>query len=67
MNKNKKVLIIIVLLIIIFIILIYAILSTFATFRSEFTGDMKIDNATWKILVNSTDISFNVQITKATE
>ena len=49
MNKNKKVLIIIVLLIIIFIILIYAILSTFATFRSEFTGDMKIDNATWKI------------------
>ncbi|MEI3429886.1 MAG: hypothetical protein V8R72_01945 [Clostridia bacterium] len=59
MNKNKKVLIIIVLLIIIFIILIYAILSTFATFRSEFTGDMKIDNATWKILVNSTDISSN--------
>ena len=57
MNKNKKVLIIIVLLIIIF--LIYAILSTFATFRSEFTGDMKIDNATWKILVNSTDISSN--------
>ena len=49
MNKNKKV----------FIILIYAILSTFATFRSEFTGDMKIDNATWKILVNSTDISSN--------
>lgn len=59
MNKNKKVLIIIVLLIIIFIILIYAILSTFATFRSEFTGDIKIDNATWKILVNSTDISSN--------
>lgn len=59
MNKNKKVLNIIVLLIIIFIILIYAILSTFATFRSEFTGDMKIDNATWKILVNSTDISSN--------
>ena len=59
MNKNKEVLIIIVLLIIIFIILIYAILSTFATFRSEFTGDMKIDNATWKILVNSTDISSN--------
>lgn len=59
MNKNKKVLIIIVLLIIIFIILIYAILSTFATFRSEFTGGMKIDNATWKILVNSTDISSN--------
>ena len=59
MNKNKKFLIIIVLLIIIFIILIYAILSTFATFRSEFTGDMKIDNATWKILVNSTDISSN--------
>ena len=59
MNKNKKVLIIIVLLIIIFIILIYAILSTFATFRSEFTVDMKIDNATWKILVNSTDISSN--------
>ena len=51
MNKNKKVLIITVLIIIIFIILIYAILSTFAIFRSKFTGNMKIDNATWKILV----------------
>lgn len=59
MNKNKKVLIITVLIIIIFIILIYAILSTFAIFRSKFTGNMKIDNATWKILVNSTDISSN--------
>lgn len=59
MNRNKKVLIIIVLLIIIFITLIYVILSSFATFRSKFTGDMKIDNATWKILVNSTDISSN--------
>ena len=58
-KKNKKVLIITVLIIIIFIILIYAILSTFAIFRSKFTGNMKIDNATWKILVNSTDISSN--------
>lgn len=59
MNKNKKVLIIIVLLIIIFIILIYAILSTFAHSEVNLQAIMKIDNATWKILVNSTDISSN--------
>lgn len=56
MNKNKIIIIIALLLI---IVIIYMIVSTYATFRSEFTGDMKIDSATWKIVVNNTDISSN--------
>lgn len=59
MNKNKKVIIITIILLIISVILVYAILSTYATFRSEFSGSMKVDNATWKILINNTDISLN--------
>lgn len=59
MKKNKKKSLIAILFIILVIILIYTIITTYATFRSEFTGDMKIDNATWRILVNNTDISSN--------
>ena len=59
MNKNKKVIIITIILLIISAILVYAILSTYATFRSEFSGSMKVNNATWKILINNTDISLN--------
>lgn len=59
MKKNKKKVLITILFIILAIILIYEIIATYATFRSEFTGDMKIDNATWRILVNNTDISSN--------
>ena len=59
MNKNKKVIVITIILLIISAILVYAILSTYATFRSEFSGSMKVDNATWKILINNTDISLN--------
>lgn len=59
MKKNKNKILIASLFIILVIILIYTIITTYATFRSEFTGDMKIDNATWKILVNNTDISSN--------
>ena len=59
MSKNKKVIIITIILLIISVILVYAILSTYATFRSEFSGSMKVDNATWKILINNTDISLN--------
>ena len=51
MKKNKNKILIASLFIILVIILIYTIITTYATFRSEFTGDMKIDNATWKILV----------------
>lgn len=57
MKKNKKTIAIVIILLIICIVLIYAILSTYATFRSEFFGSMKVDNATWKILVNNTDVS----------
>lgn len=57
MKKNKKTIAIVIILLIICIVLIYAILSTYATFRSEFSGSMKVDNATWKILVNNTDVS----------
>lgn len=57
MKKNKKVFVIIFLLIIILATIIYAIISTYATFRSEFSGEMKLENATWRILVNKTDIS----------
>ena len=59
MSKNKKVIVITIILLIISVILVYAILSTYATFRSEFSGSMKVDNATWKILINNTDISLN--------
>lgn len=54
MNKKK---IIIVLFLILLAIIICSIFFTYATFKSEFSGDMKIDNATWKIIVNNTDIS----------
>lgn len=59
MKKNKKKSLIAILFIILAIILIYEIIITYATFISEFTGDMKVDNATWRILVNNTDISSN--------
>lgn len=54
---NKKKMVIALLIILLAIIIICAIIYTYATFKSEFSGDMKINNATWKILVNNTDIS----------
>lgn len=54
---NKKNIIIALLIILLAIIIIFAIIYTYATFKSEFSGDMKINNATWKIIVNNTDIS----------
>lgn len=57
MKKNKKIALIVLLFIVLLAVIIYAIITAYATFRSEFFGDMKIDNATWKIVVNNTDIS----------
>ena len=54
---NKKKIIIALFLILLAIFIICAIIYTYATFTSEFSGDMKIDSATWKIIVNNTDIS----------
>lgn len=54
---NKKKMIIVLFLILLTIFVVCAIIYTYATFTSEFSGDMKVDNATWKIVVNNTDIS----------
>lgn len=57
MKKNKKIALIVLLFIVLVAIIIYAIITTYATFRSEFSGNMEMENATWKIIVNNTDIS----------
>ena len=52
MKKNKKIALIVLLFIVLVAIIIYAIITTYATFRSEFSGNMEMENATWKILYN---------------
>lgn len=49
--------ILIILVIITLIIAILTIVFTYAVFESEISGDVMVDKATWRILINNTDIS----------
>ncbi len=62
MKKNKKNSKKILTLLIFFIILIiiYEIIHIYAVFQSEVNGDVKIENGTWKIVVNGTEVSKGV-------
>ena len=55
-NKNKKILKIFV-CICILIILIYGVIHIYAIFYSEVTGNVTLENGTWNIIVNGTEIS----------
>lgn len=65
MENNKKNIkkLLILLAICIILILIYEIIHIYAVFQSEVYGDIKIENGTWKITVNETDISNGVDKT----
>ncbi len=49
--------ILIILVIITLIIAILTIVFTYAVFESEISGDVMVDKATWRILINNTDIT----------
>lgn len=58
-RKNiKKVLTLLVICII--LIIVYEIIHIFAVFQSEVYGDIEIENGTWKIVVNGTEVSKGV-------
>ena len=55
-KKNKKIFEIFV-CICILIILIYGVIHIYAIFYSEVTGNVTLENGTWNIIVNGTEIS----------
>lgn len=59
MEKNKKNIkkALTLLVICIILILIYEIIHIFAVFQSDVYGDIEIENGTWKIVVNGTEVS----------
>lgn len=58
-DKNKKI-ILIGIAILFLAIFIYAIIQIYGIFYSEVSGNPEINNATWKILVNGTEISTGI-------
>lgn len=56
-NKNNKKIIKIFVYICILLILIYGVIHIYAIFYSEVIGNVELENGTWNIIVNNTEIS----------
>lgn len=61
MNKNKKK-ILILLIICVIALLVYKLISIYAIFYSQVSGNLKFENGTWNIIVNGTEISKGTQV-----
>lgn len=60
MNRNIKKFFVL-LCICLVLVLIYKIIQTYALFQSEIPGVVELDNATWKIKVNKTEITKGIE------
>lgn len=58
-EKNKKLIrvLIILLILIMLVFTIFKIIDTYSIFESNVSGNVNVEKATWRIVVNNTDIS----------
>lgn len=61
-KKNKKKIILLLIAFLIIILLFYTSIKIYALFYSELSGNVKIENGKWNILVNDVDITNGTNI-----